>query len=65
MHAFFMWREERQKARSRSPPSLAQRAFGAVVMGKSGTNLESVVSIFIGEVQTSAGGEYLVGKVRC
>ncbi len=47
-----------------SQSTTAQRAFGAVVMGKSGTNLESVVSIFIGEVKTSAGGEYLAGKVR-
>ena len=47
-----------------SQSTTAQQAFGAVVMGKSGTNLESVVSIFIGEVKTSAGGEYLAGKVR-
>lgn len=47
-----------------SQSGTAQRAFGAVVMGDSGINPDSVVSVFIGEVKTSAGGEYIAGKVR-
>ncbi len=42
----------------------AHRAFGAVVMGKSGTNRDSVVSIFVGEVKTSGSDKYLAGKMR-
>ena len=47
-----------------SQSGTAQRAFGAVVMGKSDSNRDSVVSVFIGEVKTSAGGDYITGKVR-
>lgn len=42
----------------------AHQAFGAVVMGKSGTNRDSVVSIFVGEVKTSGSDKYLAGKMR-
>lgn len=47
-----------------SQSGTAQRVFGAVVMGDTGSNRDSVVSVFIGRVMTSAGGDYISGKVR-
>ena len=48
----------------KSQSGTAQRSFGAVVGGKSGTTHDSVTAVFVGEVRTSASGDYIVGKMR-